>query len=526
MGVTPIPLPPPYGGVNELVPVVALESPDAENLLNFNTTRAGVVLRYGDSKYATRAISAGSTTNNGLAAYGDTKLFALITNISTTKIDFWDVDAGSIAHSTAAYAGTGVFSSSTYFNKYLFCFSNDANLTPGIYYNGSAFGTIGYTGSGFTPVGGGNAYRNRHYIIQSGEAAFWYSNIEAISGALTKVDLSSIASDKCTLVNISTVTLTDNIGSTDLLQTFIFSNGEILFYTGSYPNSPDWRIVGRAKIAQPISYYDSAFQYQGDTLVMCDTGLVSLRDLFLKGSQNASLLSVSAKIEKTWQRLIKLQRAAVPVLTGPVDASIKGIWDEGSKRIIISFPFYELNGAIAAGNYFFVFNAELQTWDFHQSTGFFGLPTGDIVKYKNKVVFTVPPSGATTAIVYEKEGATNFTDRNYLDASDIPYTFEVKSAPITNGRAFVQSCEGLEPFIESDLYAETEYRLIADLGASTSSAQKVLSRTSTLDKTFVNLGIEGSYIQYKISGTTTSGKTIGLKLYGINFHQQSGSNTR
>lgn len=519
----PIPLSAPFGGVNEKVPKIALQSPNCENLLNFNVTQEGTILRNGNSVY-TQVVTPNTHYNEHIfGKYGEVALFELYTDITTSEVKIYDIDAGTLAYTSAAL-GQGVFGTQ-FFNNYLFFFTPTLAYTPGIYYNGSTFGVIGYSGSGFYPRGGGNNFKNRNYIIQDEEPAYWYSEPYAISGALRKVDLGTVVKQSCILSNIASITLSDQV-STVALQTFVFSTGEILFYSGSYPDSSDWQLVGQAKTGQLVSKYDSVFSYQGDAILLSDSGIISLRDLFLKGSNAAIDLSVNKNVQRTWTSLIRAARAYTSIYNGPLTFSIKGVWDEAKSRLII-FVGYDYPAG-TPGNFFFIFDTVQASWSFHHS----GAPPiattmlfHDIIYYKNKVL--IAPFGASSTItVLEKEGATNFTDKSVGGTLDIGVIYEVLSAPVANGRAYVQKAAGLDVIVETDLYSETEYQLIRDFGVETTNAQKVPSQPSGLQKPFVNMGIEGSYIQYKISGTTTTGKTVGYKLYGTNFWTEQGNAPR
>ena len=125
------------------------------------------------------------------------------------------------------------------------------------------------------------------------------------------------------------------------------------------------------------------------------------------------------------------------------------------------------------------------------------------------------------------EGAAGFTDTSVETGNALlAYPYELISAPVSNGRAFVQMCGGLDVIMKSDLYSQTDFSLISDLGVKTSEVQKIPDQGTSLQKPFVNVGIEGSYIQYKVSGTTTTGKSVGLELYGFNFYQDNGTSPR
>ena len=129
-------------------------------------------------------------------------------------------------------------------------------------------------------------------------------------------------------------------------------------------------------------------------------------------------------------------------------------------------------------------------------------------------------------MIYSKEGSSGFTDRSIDDASDVGVEFEAKSAPIASGRTFIQKADGLDAIVTSDMYPQVGYRFISDLGVNQSATQIIPTQASTLQKTNADIGLEGSYIQYKISGTTTANKTVGYNLFGLNLWTSQGKSPR
>lgn len=527
-----VPLPAPYLGVNEKVPVVALQSPFCENLLNFNITQAGVELRKGDSKYRMLTVSgSSSTTFIGMFNFGDTKLFLVLKEAFTNFMLFYDAETGALVYTSVNSVNTLTFST-IYFKERLYFFGDTNTLAPGLVWDGSTISSTGFSGTGLSPIGG-NTFKNRIYLIQIGEAAFWYGGIDAVTGAVIKRDLSGIINRKATLSSIASVTITEQTASV-VLQCFIFSSGEILFYSGSYPDSADWTLVRRGQVGQPVAT-NSVVSYEGDSILMCDTGAVSLREVFLKSSQKTSNSSLTDPVRKSWGALVQGMRTLLgntsgPITSGSLVGNIRAIYDTKNDRIIFSFPFSPVTNFY--GSFFFIYHASLDSWSFHSSTGNEQVVQAggikDMVFYKNKVLLasyntTLTPS--VVIMVYEKEGSSGFVDRNSLDTGDNTYSFKLKSAPISNNRASLQSVKGMDLIIESDLYATTNYTLIKEFGVQTTNTQSTIAPTG-LQKPYVNLGIDGSYIQYEMSGATAAGKTVGVKLYSTNIWKEDSIVTR
>lgn len=517
----PLPLPAPYGGIDQQIAAIALESPFAEVLHNYNVTQTGVELRNGDTIYTYNTPATGASTPLQQFVYGDANIF--YTNFTAGgNTVFVNGDTGVVAYTTAAVTGAILYYQ-LYFNNYLFFFN--PGLGGGYTYNGSAWAISGYTGSGFAPVGG-TSFKRRAYIIQSGEAAYWYSPIDAITGALTKVDLSSITEQKSSLITITPITVADDISAVTFLA-FVFGNGEVIFYSGSYPDSSDWGEVGRGKVG-PALDYNAVVRYQGDALVLCDSGVVSLRALFLKGSEEAASLTVNNRIQKSWTAIVQAIRTAESTPVGAIEF-IKAVYDPKTNRIIISFP-YRLNsdGSVTAGSYYFVYNTIFQSWVTHSSYGGTYTATNeavkDIARYNNRILFLM--ANGTAGVIYQKEGAAGFTDEKNNNNGEIGYPFECRWAPLANGRAYVQKVEGLDVILQTDMQSVTEYQFIGDFGVATTNAQKVTVPDTNIQKPFINVGTAASYIQPKCSGTTTSGKTTGLKIYGINVWLDQGESPR
>jgi len=519
-------LPAPYQGVDEDNPKAAIKSPFCENLFNFNTNSNGVSLRKGDSKGFLQALTGGNGFISKLMPYGNDTLFLAVSNAAGgAPLDIYNLSTGALSYTSAAL-GTTSFNY-LYFNKYLFALPLGSYAVTGFSYNGAAWGVSGWTGASLNPVAG-NVYKNRAYLIQWNDSSYWYTGINAISGACTKVDLSGVISEKSTLAIITSITLADNV-STEILQAFVFFSGEVLFYSGAYPDSASWGLVGTAKISTVLNY-DAGVKYQGDYLVFCDNGVISLRDLFLKGSEGAASLTINANIQKTWQALVSSIRTITSTLIGRI-LYISGVWDTKNNRIIISFPYYlNTSGVATTGSFYFVFDTIRKAWVFHRSYQAIGgvneIAVIDIERFNNKNYLLLGSLGTAlaSAMVSVKEGTTGYTDRNITDNGEVTYDYTMISAPIPFPKTAVYETTGIEPIIQSDLYTETNWTLISDFGKQTTNNQNITDTMGTsITKPLVNVGMQNiTYIQVGMNGTTVAGKTVGLDLYSYNVWYNSG----
>ncbi len=517
-------LPAPYAGVNKKIPIAALKSPYCSSLLNFNTTEAGIELRNGDSLWSASLAVAPKTSDTflGMVRYGDLKLFyAAEPNSGTTR--YFDISTGtaSLSHTSAAATFNGeVFT--LYFNKRVYTFASSG--TGGDYYDGSSWGAWGWTFTSITPITG-CAFKNRAYFVGRDTAIYAYGEISAVTGATTEVDLAGVILQQSSLSTIAPITVA-NAGQTLTLLAFVFFSGEVLFYSGSYPNSDSWNLEGRGKIAQPLSY-NSCIDYQGDGLVLTRGGLVSLRDVYLSGGQQALSRTVSEAIDTEWTALVNViisqgGSAYNEVSTGRLKY-VFGVWWASQNRIVISFPIKVVAGNLELGNTYFVFDTLRGAWSPHRSAGIFG--TKGMVEFKGSVFVSGGDAGtaSTYLTVMKKEGSTEFQDANYDATTNVNYDFEFTSAPIPFPKTAVYEATQIEPILESDLYGQTNWNFISDFGRQTSGDQKTDALTTSVAKPAVNVGMQNiTYVQVKMSGTTAASKEVGLNLYSYNVWFNAG----
>lgn len=505
--------------MNKKTPIAALKSPYCESLINFNTTDAGIELRNGDSVWSAVHNTAPTTTDTFLAfvKYGDTKLF-YTTQGDSGNNRYFDITTGtaSLAHTSATAINGEIYT--LYFNKNVYTFGTTTSV--GDVYNGSAWGAWGWTFSTIAPIGG-CAFKHRAYFVGRGTATYAYGNIDAIAGGTTEIDLGGVILEQSFLSTIAPVTIVTN-GSTIQLLAFVFFSGEVLFYAGSYPDSDSWSLIGRGKTGKPLDY-NCSIDYQGDALVMTRIGLVSLRDLFLSGGQQASSKTVSEAIDPLWTTLVNYGVNGGSLYYDSAVGRVKfinGAWWSAENQIVIQFPFYDPDGVVSAGNTFFVFDTLRQAWSVHRSGG-----SGNdrsfvyaIANFRDSLFMNGFKDGAasTYLVILKKEGASDFQDA-YDNITKHSYYFESLMAPVPASKTSVMEADQIEPILETDLSAETNYNFVADFGRQTTNDQTAPNTLTTVSKPAANVGIqEATYMQVKMSGTTAASKSVGLKLYSYN----------
>ena len=510
-----IPLPPPFKGQNDLLPTFSLENPYCVKMQNFTTDRGIMSLRKGNKKFA--QVTSGAPIALCLAGYGS-KLFMLVDD-TTSRLRFYEIQTGTpvSVHTTGASGGGDKEIQTLFFNKYLMFFGDGTLTSVGPqYYNGSAWGTLGYTFDvGFTPFGGA-VYKNRAYIINRGTAQYAYSGIDAIAGATTTVDLSTVISENGSLYGIKSISLSENVTQQNVLA-FVFSSGEIMVYGGSYPNSESWSLSARLKTSG-LLYTGAAIDAKGDSFLLTQSEILSLRNLIAKGYDSEAKEGIGATIGTRWKQIIK----ALTAYGGSAITYIRGVYDDANDRLIISLPYYvdPTTSQVQNGIHQLIYDFTLGSWfEFYQSieAAVTSSMTSSITYWNGDTfILTDAGDGVTDyATAHKLENTTNYLDDN-IKTGTSGISFQVISAPHPLNRYGVITTAGLEVFMKSDLYSTINFRLIGDLGARQTEQQKTTGNGTNVTKTFVNIGIESNLVQYDISGVSTT-SSVGIEIYGTNL---------
>lgn len=512
-----VPLPPPFKGQNDQLPEFSLQNPFCVRMSNIKPDRGSLMLRKGNKRFAQQS-TAGTAQPLNLAAYGDAALFMLV-DVGGT-LTWYNVTSGVpvSVHTTPGFGGDDEIHT-LFFRDRLFYFG-EFGLAPGSagpqVYNGSTWAAAGYTWPvGFIPFGG-CIHKNRAYFLNRGQARYAYSAIDAIAGATTEVDLSSLVSSRASIVFMRSVSLSENVTQENVLAIGL-SNGEILVYGGSFPNSASWGLIARLQTA-PLIYINAGIDAKGDTFLLTTNEILSLRNLIARGYDAERREGVGAAIENRWKQITSASL---------VDYFTRGVYDPENDRLIINFSDYvdPSTGTVADGAFQLVYDFALGTWhEFYQPKS-----AGDSIAasmvYSSIAQFNggtyvlgrCRTTGPTTdrATVFQIDTEANYLDDDHISGeSGIPFT--LKSAPHPLNRFGVVKTDGLEVIMKSDIYPAIDFKLIGDLGAQQTVTQKTSGNGSNVTKTYVNLGIESNLVQYEITGTSTS-STTGIEIYGTNL---------
>lgn len=254
-------VPAPYGGLNLRSDITALLPNEARVLENFFPSIGTVSIRPGFANFGT---GMGSGEIKTLAAYVGPSSSKLIAGANGKIFD-------STSAGAASQLGSGFsqdrWQTQCFSGKLLMCNGTDTPQT----YDGSSIAGSGWTGSGLTVTNLVNVslVRNRIWYCENDSADVWYGGVAAITGTLTKFQISQIASGGyCMAIGSWS---TDAGDGADDFTVFVMSTGEMLIYQGDV--STTFSLIGRYAGAPPIGRH-CLFKVGGELVIITTLGLL------------------------------------------------------------------------------------------------------------------------------------------------------------------------------------------------------------------------------------------------------------
>ena len=225
---------PPIGGWNTRDDVTEMPRQDAETLDNWLPDTNKVVARKGFEVFAT---GVGSGRVDMLSPMSDAaNNIHLLAAGGGTIYDITGGTASSIRAGTTPVAWDTV----SFNNKLTMVNGSDHPLE----YDGTSIAPANFSVDGINPERFSivHLFKNRTYYGAVGELAFWYTELLANDGILTKFPLHGIANRGGWVVAINSWSVDGGAGPDDYFCAFT-SEGEVIVYAGSDPGS-DFALVG------------------------------------------------------------------------------------------------------------------------------------------------------------------------------------------------------------------------------------------------------------------------------------------
>lgn len=510
---TAIALPPPYKGQNDQYPVFSIQNPYAERIENFNNENGLLNLRKGNTRFCS---TTGNQTILNLASYNSSNLFMFVEDLTALFLRWYNIASGvPVLVNSVAFGGDDEIHT-LLFNNYLFYFGEVTLVSSGTgipYYNGVGWGIAAYTGLTSSQAGG-NVFKNRAYFIYRNAAQYAYTGVDSISGAVTNVDLSGILSSRSFLYGIRSISMSENV-TQENVQAFLFQSGEILVYSGSYPNSSDWSLISRFQVSR-IIFINSIIDAKGDSFLLCETEILSLRNLFTSGYSKEKEEGIGAAIRNRWAQIVSV---LIPNIGGRL---ITGIYDSTRDRLVISFPAYvnPTTSALEYKPFQLVYDFTLKGWYeyFQEKVGTTNDRVDCSVFHEGSCYVGVNNGSTPTGRVMKLDSKSTYVDDDiFTSSTTLPIPYKWRSAPYPTSRFGVVATVGLEVILKSDLYNSMNWKLIGDLGAVSTSNQVVPASNGTnITKTFINIGLESNIVQSELTGSSST-SSVGIQIYATNL---------
>lgn len=342
-------LPPPTGGWNSRDSLTKMPEGDAITMDNVVPRGSYAEVRGGSANHATGMTGNGKTLATYAALTGTETMFC------ATASGIYDVtSSGAVGASVLARTDGKhqhiMFGDGTN-NWLIMCNGVDKPA----YYNGTAWTAVdavsvpALTGVTTTTLVSPMVYQGRLWFAQKDTLNVWYLASGTVGGALTKFDLSLVASRGGYVMAMINWTYDGGDGSDDR-AVFVTSQGEVIVYQGVDPSSAaTWEKVGTYYVGKPLGRR-CLCKYGGDVLMLTEDGVIPLSSA-LTGVVNYSRISLSDKIEQAFQ-----QRAAI--YGGVFGWEMMVYAKEGV--LIINAPFQEDGGSHLQ----FVMNTITKQWCF------------------------------------------------------------------------------------------------------------------------------------------------------------------
>lgn len=360
----PVPLGAPLGGWNTRDPIEAMQPTDAVVLDNWYPDVAGVLVRKGSAIYYDLLTA---TPVYSLMSYQAGSIGRFLAASSGT---IWDISTVNTAL-TPLKAGfaSDVWQSTNINSKLIMVNGAD----PAQSYDGTAITAAGFTGTTDSEFVDCGTFHNRIFLWKAAVSGFWYGGVNAVTGAVTFFDFSSVAPDGGNLVTVQPFSYDGGQGI-NAFTAFLLDSGELLLYQGTDPdNASNWSLIGRYVVGLPV-----------DRRAICRQG----GDLYWTTSEDYQKLSVliAALAQGT---VPPLSKATGAVLTAVNSGSTLFGWDaiyypRGRKLIFNvpetdgTFSQHVLNTATNAWARFRGMNA--YCWAVHNGKPYFGTATGTIME--------------------------------------------------------------------------------------------------------------------------------------------------
>lgn len=296
-------VPAPIGGINLLSSPFNLAPTECLALDNYLTYDWGIQARY---KLEASVTETYYVLERYITDAGAARIFYVKAVAAPTYVEVGSMPADTLSPQTVftgpafVSAVTNIISVHQFKNRIYVTGDNGINLIA----NPAAGTYVAMTAlTGPTSLGALWDLKGRLYGIDVGAAGslVWYTNpVGSITGAMVSVDFSSIMPGGTRILFGTSWSYNQGL-SNDELMVLVSVDGDVLVYSGDYPNAANWELRWRGSIPTPITNSTgtnaSFIQLGHDILVTTKRGIISLQAVIQgTGSTGDSYYVISRNI--------------------------------------------------------------------------------------------------------------------------------------------------------------------------------------------------------------------------------------
>lgn len=294
-------IPAPFGGMNRETLPINQPQTEANEIKGYSTGINSIIAGGYDIDYSSGFAAATGTGLSSLYNWLTSAYAQRIILTSNSKII--SITNPGLSTSTDITGAVVITSGSTQgcaFNDYFFIVNGiDAVIRVPLSGNATHPGFIG-PGGVDTSLNQVWSYKERLFFVEEDSTSYWYHpTTGGVSGALTEVNLNNIFDEPAKLL-LGAKWSTNSGSSNDEYCVFISSVGEVLVYSGDYPDSDNWSLSARTFIPKPIGA-KSTVRIGGDLMIITSAGIISLSKAIANGSSPSEYYEVSQKIQDIFQ---------------------------------------------------------------------------------------------------------------------------------------------------------------------------------------------------------------------------------
>jgi hypothetical protein len=529
------PLSVPVAGINKRDPLAAMPQGYALEALNFDPEPQYLRLRNGYVRHCD-VTSIASSLSFCLGAYnsqdGASKLFlyGVSTGLGHT---IWDVTSSvpsvKIGPISSAATDDGGVVSYDGGNRLLFSGTEAAFYTLGdpsvdtFYYNGAtntwAKNNWDASGSGqCQPAHGGTVFKGRVYFYVSRVPGYYYGGLLSVSGATTYQSLASFSGEDCNIRWINTLSSAGNINN-ELMLCIGLAGGDVLVFGGDSPISSNWQLISRV-VTGPSFSGKCAISVLGDIFVPCTNGVFSIRACLSSTTGTLDETTISNTINPHWtthMRFLKEDSSFSYAQFAEYFKIWTAFWPERNQLYILAGGFLNSDGTyterdMAATMY--VYNLVSKAWTWHKiNVDGSSYGARELIYFDNNIYFLIDQ-------VIMKVSDTVYKDETWNSANTFTgYTYNLESAYTALGQVNTKKrVTGVELLVKTDFNgSNVGVKVASDFGRKVSAVSNQ-SLQSGYNSVNYSVGVDGTFLQYRLTGTSDTASTQGLELYSVGLN--------